>query len=60
VPLIILGAVAEPLIVEPLFFQITPLASSQPHLAERIESVVKRAGLEIRRIDFRNERQLET
>ena len=47
VPLIILGAVAEPLIVEPLFFKFTPLASSQPRLAERIESVVKRAGLEI-------------
>jgi Zn-dependent protease with chaperone function len=47
VPLIILGAVAEPLIVEPLFFKFTPLASSQPHLAERIESVVKRAGMEI-------------
>jgi len=48
VPLIILGAVAEPLIIEPLFFKFTPLASSQPHLAQRIESVVKRAGLEIR------------
>jgi Zn-dependent protease with chaperone function len=47
VPLIILGAVAEPLIVEPLFFKFTPLANSQPHLAERIESVVGRAGLEI-------------
>jgi STE24 endopeptidase len=47
VPLIILGAVAEPLIVDPLFFKFTPLASSQQHLAERIESVVKRAGLEI-------------
>ena len=46
-PLIILGAIAEPLIVEPLFFKFTPLASSQPHLAQRIESVVKRAGLEI-------------
>jgi STE24 endopeptidase len=47
VVLIILGAVIEPLIVEPLFFKFTPLASSQPHLAERIEQVVKRAGLEI-------------
>ena len=47
VPLIILGAVAEPLIVEPLFFKFTPLANSQPHLAERIESVVRRAGLDI-------------
>jgi STE24 endopeptidase len=47
VPLIILGAVIEPLIVEPLFFKFTPLASTQPHLAERIEQVVHRAGLEI-------------
>jgi Zn-dependent protease with chaperone function len=47
VPLIILGAVIEPLIVEPLFFKFTPLANSQPHLAERIERVVERAGLEI-------------
>ncbi len=47
VPLIILGAVAEPLIVEPLFFKFTPLANSQPHLAGRIERVVERAGLEI-------------
>jgi STE24 endopeptidase len=47
VPLIILGAVAEPLIFEPLFFKFTPLAESQPHLAARIETVVQRAGLEI-------------
>jgi STE24 endopeptidase len=47
VPLIVLGAVAEPLIVEPLFFKFTPLANSQSHLAGRIESVVERAGLEI-------------
>jgi STE24 endopeptidase len=47
VPLIILGAVAEPLIVEPLFFKFTPLTATQPQLAERIESVVKRAGLGI-------------
>jgi STE24 endopeptidase len=47
VPLIILGAVVEPLIVEPLFYKFTPLASSEPHLAERIEQVVARAGLQI-------------
>jgi len=47
VPLIVLGAVAEPLIVEPLFFKFTPLVNSQPRLAERIGQVVKRAGLEI-------------
>jgi Zn-dependent protease with chaperone function len=49
VPLIILGAVAEPLIVEPIFYKFTPLANSQPHLTERIELVVHRAGLEIPR-----------
>ena len=47
VPLIVLGAVAEPLIFEPLFFKFTPLANSQPGLAARIETVVRRAGLEI-------------
>ena len=47
VPLIILGAVIEPLVIEPLFFKFTPLATSQPHLAERIEQVVARAGLAI-------------
>jgi STE24 endopeptidase len=47
VPLIILGAIVEPLIVEPLFYKFTPLANSQPQLAERIEEVVQRAGLEI-------------
>ena len=49
VPLIILGAVVEPLIVEPLFFKFTPLENSQPHLTERIEQVAGRAGLEIPR-----------
>ncbi len=47
VPLIVAGAVIEPLIVEPLFYKFTPLANSQPHLADRIEQVVGRAGLEI-------------
>ncbi len=47
VPLIILGAVVEPLIIEPLFYKFTPLASSHLHLAERIEQVVARAGLRI-------------
>jgi len=49
VPLIILGAVVEPLIVEPLFYKFTPLENSQPHLTERIEQVAGRAGLDIPR-----------
>ncbi len=47
VPLIVLGAVVEPLIIEPWFYKFTPLATVQPHLAERIEQVAGRAGLEI-------------
>jgi Zn-dependent protease with chaperone function len=47
VPLIILGAVIEPLIVEPLFFRFTPLASSEPHLANNIGQMTVRAGAPI-------------
>ena len=47
VPLIILGAVVEPLIVEPLFFKFTPLASSEPRLAANIEQMTIRAGAPI-------------
>jgi STE24 endopeptidase len=47
VPLIILGAVAEPLIVEPLFYKFTPLANSQPRLAGNIERMTARAGVRI-------------
>ncbi len=47
VPLIILGAVVEPLIVEPLFFKFTPLANSDPSLAAKIEQMTIRAGAPI-------------
>jgi len=47
VPLIILGAVVEPLIVEPLFFKFTPMASSEPLLAGNIERMTIRAGAPI-------------
>src|ERR1035437_3814312 len=46
IPLIILGAVAEPL-VEPWFYKFDPLANSQPLLAARIEQMTIRAGVEI-------------
>ena len=46
-PLIVLGAVAEPLIVEPLFYTFTPLEQTEPQLAARIEQVVRRSGLDI-------------
>ena len=47
VPLIILGAIIEPVIVEPLFFKFAPLSSAQPHLAESIEQMTIRAGAPI-------------
>ena len=47
VPLIILGAVVEPLVVEPLFFKFTPLAGSEPRLAANIEQMTIRAGAPI-------------
>ncbi len=47
VPLIILGAVIEPAIVEPLFFRFTPLASTEPALAVNIERMTIRAGAPI-------------
>jgi len=47
VPLIILGAVIEPLVVEPLFFKFSPLAHTQPRLASKIEQMTIRAGVDI-------------
>jgi STE24 endopeptidase len=47
VPLIILGAVIEPLVVEPLFFKFAPLAASEPRLAANIEQMTIRAGAPI-------------
>jgi Zn-dependent protease with chaperone function len=47
VPLIILGAIVEPVIVEPLFFKFQPLANEQPRLAANIERMTVRAGAPI-------------
>ena len=47
VPLIILGAIIEPVIVEPLFFKFAPLGIAQPRLAASIEQMTIRAGAPI-------------
>lgn len=47
IPLIILGAIVEPVIVEPLFFKFTPLAETEPQLAASIERMTIRAGAPI-------------
>ncbi len=47
VPLIVLGAIVEPVIVEPMFFKFAPLANTQPRLAANIEQMTIRAGAPI-------------
>ena len=47
VPLIVLGAIVEPVIVEPMFFKFAPLANTQPQLAANIEQMTMRAGAPI-------------
>ncbi len=47
VPLIVLGAIVEPVIVEPMFFKFAPLANTQPRLAANIEQMTVRAGAPI-------------
>ena len=49
VPLLVFGVFANPLIIEPLFYTFTPLASTRPALASEIERVTARGGLEIPR-----------
>ena len=45
--LVIIGAYAEPLIIEPLFYDYKPLAASHPELVQQVERVVARAGITI-------------
>jgi Zn-dependent protease with chaperone function len=46
-PLIILGAIIEPVIIEPLYYKFAPLANAQPALAAKIEQMTIRAGAPI-------------
>ncbi len=48
-PVVLGFLVAEPLIVEPLFFKFTPLERAHPELTARVEQMLDRAGLEIPR-----------
>lgn len=47
IPLIVLGAIVEPVIVEPLFFKFIPLADTEPQLAASIQRMTIRAGAPI-------------
>jgi STE24 endopeptidase len=46
-PILVFLVFASPLVVEPLFFHFTPLATSDPELATQLERVVARAGQDI-------------
>ena len=46
-PMVVFLMFIEPLVIEPMFFDFTPLAGRQPALVAEIEKVVARGGLEI-------------
>jgi len=45
--LVVAGAYAEPLIIEPLFYDYMPLAATHPELVQQVEKVVARANMTI-------------
>jgi STE24 endopeptidase len=47
IPLVLMFILIEPYAIEPLFFKFTPLQQTQPALVERIEAMLKHAGLSI-------------
>lgn len=47
IPLELFVMFIEPWVVEPLFYKFTPLAQTQPVLTERIEEMMRHAGLRI-------------
>ena len=47
IPLVLAFILIEPYVIEPLFYKFTPLQKTQPALVERIEAMLKHAGLSI-------------
>ena len=47
IPLVLAFILVEPYIIEPLFYKFTPLERTQPALVERIEAMLKHAGLSV-------------
>ncbi len=47
VPILIFGVFVHPVLVEPLFFNFTPLAEGHPQLASELQRVVRHGGQEI-------------
>jgi STE24 endopeptidase len=49
IPVVLFVMLIEPYVIEPLFFKFTPLEATQPVLTDRIETMLKHAGLNIPR-----------
>ncbi len=47
IPITIFVTMAEPYVVEPLFFKFTPLEATEPALTNRIEAMLEHSGLSI-------------
>ncbi len=47
IPITIFMLFLQPYVIEPLFFKFTPLKQTQPVIAQKLEQVVNRAGLNI-------------
>ena len=47
IPLVLTFILIEPYAIEPLFYKFTPLEKTQPALVQRIEAMLKHAGLSI-------------
>jgi Zn-dependent protease with chaperone function len=47
IPLVLTLILIEPCVIDPLFYQFTPLQRTQPELVERIEAMLGHAGLRI-------------
>ena len=48
-PLIVIGAFIEPLVIEPLFYDFHPLADSHPTLTSKIQEIASAAGTQVPR-----------
>jgi STE24 endopeptidase len=48
-PLLVLGAYAGPILIEPLFNEYIPLATGHPELIEPVENMLQRAGVDLPR-----------
>ena len=47
IPLVLAFILIEPYVIDPLFYKFTPLDKTQPTLVERIEGMLKHAGLSV-------------